>query len=80
MSGFRSRRFVRFGLRGRPGDRDATGGAHGALFGALSRYRAGAFSCVEAAEFLGLSERHFRRLRDVYEAEGAEGLIDKRRG
>ena len=47
---------------------------------ALSRYRAGAFSCVEAAEFLGLSERHFRRLRDVYEAEGAEGLIDKRRG
>ena len=46
----------------------------------LSRYRAGGFSCVEAAEFLGLSERHFRRLRDVYEAEGAEGLIDKRRG
>lgn len=47
---------------------------------ALSRYRAGAFSCVEAAEFLGISERHFRRLRDVYEAEGAEGIIDKRRG
>lgn len=46
----------------------------------LSRYRAGAFSCLEAAEFLGISERHFRRLRDVYEAEGAEGLIDKRRG
>ena len=46
----------------------------------LSRYRAGAFSCVEAAEFLGISERHFRRLRDVYEAEGAEGIIDKRRG
>lgn len=46
----------------------------------LSRYRAGGFSCVEAAEFLGISERHFRRLRDVYEAEGAEGIIDKRRG
>ena len=46
----------------------------------LSRYRVGAFSCIEAAEFLGISERHFRRLRDVYEAEGAEGLIDKRRG
>jgi transposase len=46
----------------------------------LSRYRAGAFSCVEAAEFLGISERHFRRLRDTYEAEGAEGLIDRRRG
>lgn len=46
----------------------------------LSRYRVGKFSCLEAAEFLGISERHFRRLRDVYEAEGAEGLIDKRRG
>jgi hypothetical protein len=32
---------------------------------ALSRYRAGAFSCVEAAEFLGLSERHFRRLHHI---------------
>jgi transposase len=47
---------------------------------ALSRYRVGAFSCVDAAEFLGVSERHFRRLRDCYEAEGAEGIIDKRRG
>ena len=46
----------------------------------LSKYRAGGFSGCEAAEFLGISERHFRRLRDVYEAEGAEGLIDKRRG
>jgi len=27
-----------------------------------------------------MSERHFRRLRDRYEAEGAEGLIDRRRG
>lgn len=46
----------------------------------LERQRAGRLSCVEAAEFLGLSERHFRRLRDRYEAEGAEGLIDRRRG
>jgi transposase len=37
-------------------------------------------SCAEAAEVLGVSERHFRRLRDRYEAEGAEGLIDRRRG
>jgi transposase len=37
-------------------------------------------SCGEAAELLGISERHFRRLRDRYEAEGAEGLIDRRRG
>ena len=29
---------------------------------------------------LGLSERHFRRLRDAYEAAGAEGIIDGRRG
>jgi transposase len=35
---------------------------------------------MEAAELLGMSERHFRRLRDRYEAEGAEGLIDRRRG
>ena len=27
-----------------------------------------------------MSERHFRRLRDRYEAQGAEGLIDRRRG
>jgi hypothetical protein len=27
-----------------------------------------------------MSERHFRRLRDRYEAEGADGLIDRRRG
>ena len=47
---------------------------------AVGRYRGGALSCVEAAEALGMSERHFRRLRDRYEAEGAEGLIDRRRG
>lgn len=47
---------------------------------ALERYRGGRLSGVEAAELLGISERHFRRLRDRYEAEGAEGLIDRRRG
>ena len=47
---------------------------------AIGRHRGGALSCVEAAEALGMSERHFRRLRDRYEAEGAEGLIDRRRG
>jgi transposase len=46
----------------------------------LERYRAGRLSCGEAAELLGISERHFRRLRERYEAEGAEGLIDRRRG
>jgi transposase len=47
---------------------------------ALERYRCGRLSCVEAAELLGISERHFRRLRERYAAEGAEGLIDRRRG
>jgi len=37
-------------------------------------------SCVEAGELLGMSERHFRRLRDAYEERGEEGLIDHRRG
>lgn len=47
---------------------------------AVGRYRSRALSCIEAAEVLGISERHFRRLRDRYEADGAEGLIDRRRG
>lgn len=47
---------------------------------AVTYHRAGRMSCVEAAEFLGMSERHFRRLRDRYEAEGAEGIADKRLG
>lgn len=46
----------------------------------LESYRAGRLSLMEAAELVGVSERHFRRLRDRYEEEGAEGLIDRRRG
>ena len=34
----------------------------------------------EAALILGMSERTFRRWRDRYEAEGAEGLYDRRLG
>src|SRR5262249_52300693 len=45
--------------------------------GALLR---GTVELWAAAELLGISERHFRRLRDRSEAEGAEGLIDRRRG
>ena len=37
-------------------------------------------SQAEAAEVLGVSERTFRRWRDRYEAEGAEGLYDRRLG
>ncbi len=47
---------------------------------ALGRYRSGELSCLEAAEVLGMSERHFRRLRERYEAEGAAGLVDRRLG
>ena len=37
-------------------------------------------SQAEAAEVLGVSERTFRRWRERYEAEGAEGLYDRRLG
>jgi transposase len=47
---------------------------------AVGRYKTGKVTCEQAAEWLGVSERHFRRLRDRYEAEGAEGIIDRRRG
>ena len=40
----------------------------------------GELSQFEAAEILGMSERTFRRYRDRYEAEGAEGLYDRRLG
>ncbi len=47
---------------------------------AVARYRAGKLSCEQAALQLGMSERHFRRLRDRYEAQGATGLADRRIG
>src|ERR687885_2473069 len=50
------------------------------IVNAIGSYHRGELSCMEAAELLGISERHFRRLRDCYEAEGAEGIIDHRRG
>lgn len=50
------------------------------IIDAIGLHRRKRLSCVEAGELLGLSERHFRRLRDAYEAHGAEGLIDRRRG
>lgn len=47
---------------------------------AIGRWRSGALSCGEAAQVLGMSERHFRRLRDRYEADGAAGVVDRRLG
>ena len=40
----------------------------------------GELSQLEAAEILGMSEPTFRRWRDRFEAEGAEGLYDRRLG
>jgi transposase len=44
------------------------------------RFRRGRLSVVEAAEWLGVSERTFRRQRGRYEAEGPAGLLDRRLG
>ena len=41
---------------------------------------AGELSQLEASSILGVSERTFRRWRDRFEAEGAEGLYDRRLG
>ena len=40
----------------------------------------GDLSQAEVSEILGMSERTFRRWRERYEAEGAEGLYDRRLG
>ena len=47
---------------------------------AIDSHHAGRLRCVEEGEFLDLSERHFRRLRDAYEERGEEGVIDRQRG
>ena len=44
------------------------------------RTHRGGLSQAEGAEVLGVSERTFRRWRDRYEAEGADGLYDRRLG
>ena len=35
---------------------------------------------VKAAEMLGVSDRHFRRLLKAYKEQGAKGLLSKKRG
>jgi transposase len=44
------------------------------------RWRERRLSQGEAAEILGMSERTFRRWRDRYDADGREGLLDRRLG
>src|SRR5215207_8773780 len=50
------------------------------IIDAIGLHQARKLSCVEAAELLVMSKRHFRRLRDAYEERGAEGIADRRRG
>jgi hypothetical protein len=47
---------------------------------ALEHYKKGRLTAEEAGELLGLSGRHFRRQCVRYEAEGIDGLRDKRLG
>src|SRR4029453_13338870 len=76
MSAFCSTRFVRFWPEGshaaggpdEPGDRCDWAASKRNL------------SCAEAGALLGMSDRHFRLLRAAYEAHGAEGIRDRRRG
>ena len=44
------------------------------------RWQQRRLSQAEAAEILGMSERTFRRWRDRYDADGLEGLLDRRLG
>ena len=44
------------------------------------RFRRGGLSAEEASDWLGVTERTFRRWRCRYDAEGAEGLLDRRLG
>ena len=46
----------------------------------LERTQSRELSQLEAASVLGVSERTFRRWRDRHEAEGSEGLYDRRLG
>jgi transposase len=46
----------------------------------LSRFEAKRLSGMDAGELLGMSERSFRRYRRRYEAQGLEGLFDRRLG
>ena len=46
----------------------------------LGRFEAKRLSALDAAELLGMSERSFRRYRRRYEAEGLDGLFDRRLG
>ena len=45
------------------------------IIDAIELHRKKKLSCVEAGALLGMSERHFRRLRDAYEARGGLSTV-----
>ena len=45
---------------------------------AYEGWHAGALTQAEAAQILGMCDRSFRRYLSKYEADGLEGLIDRR--
>ena len=47
---------------------------------ALDRHKKGRLTAEEAGELLGISARHFRRMRSRYEVDGVDGLRDRRLG
>jgi hypothetical protein len=71
-----STRYVRFGRSGS----DACGDTDGTDWRGAWRLQARWDELRRGGELLGKSERHFRCLRDRHEQDGAEGLIDRRRG
>ena len=46
----------------------------------LLRAMARKITGVQAAEIVGFSDRHLRRLRERYQELGEDGLFDRRRG
>ena len=51
-----------------------------AIRDALDRHKKGRLTAEEAGELLGISARHFRRMRSRYEVDGVDGLRDRRLG
>ena len=43
---------------------------------AVGLYRTGKVTYEDAADWLGMSERHFQRLRDRYDAQRSQRIID----
>jgi transposase len=50
------------------------------LYNLIIKTKERAMTQVKAAQLLGISDRHFRRLLKSYKEEGAEGLVSKKRG